>query len=329
MPMNAPSLPPGLALTCSPATVDDAAELSALFNEIAEADDTPERLSEGSMRHELESYFDPPELRTVVVRDDQRVIVAYATVYSRRAEAEEMRAYVNVYVAPSWRDGGLEDPLTDWAIDGAAAALADAPVERRFVCAWLYKKQAESSARFAARGFTPVRHWWEMECPLGHEVVTRPERGFEVVPWDDELDDATRLVHNAAFADHWGSTPMDASTWTKQLGGNPNFRPDYSFIALADGEPVGYASGEEYPEDWESAGRSEAWIAGLGVAREWRKRGVATALLARSMEAMRNSGIEMAMIGVDSDSPSGAQHLYRGVGFITKIKGITWQLEVD
>lgn len=327
--MNTPPLLPDLGLTYSPAVLDDAAELSALFNAIAEADGTPERLSERSMRHELESYYDPPEERTLVVRDPDKTIVSYATVYSRRADAEELRAYVNVHVAPTWRDRGLEDPITDWAIGAATESLEDAPVERRFVCAWLYKKQEAASARFAARGFVPIRHWWEMERPLNSPIKSQPEDGFTLVPWGDEHDEATRLVHNNAFADHWGSAPMDEDAWKKQLLDNPSFIRKRSVVAIGDGDVVGYATVEEYPEDWEAAGHREAWVGTLGVQREWRKRGIATALLTRTMLAMRDDDIEVAKIGVDSDSPSGAQHLYQSVGFVTKVTGITWQLELD
>ena len=327
--MNLPSLPSGLNLTCSRAKVADAAELSVLFNAIADADDTPERLSETSMQHELESYFDPLEGRTVVARDDEGRIVAYATVYSRLAEADEMRAYINVYVGPKWRGYDLEDSLIDWGIAVGTAVLEVAAAERRFVCGWLYKKQEKIAARFAARGFTPIRHWWEMECLLNRPMPSRQNQEFEVVPWEAEYDEPARRVYNAAFADHWGSTPMDEQQWQKQVIASPGFRRDYSFVAFGAGELVGYSACEEYPEDWDAAGRSEAWIGGLGVLREWRKTGIATALLTRSMAAMQAAEIEAAMIGVDSASPSGAQHLYADVGFVTKITGTTWQLEVD
>ncbi len=325
--MNATPFPGGV--TCSPANVGDADELSRLFNDIAEADDTPERLSPSSMEHELSSYFDPLEERTLVVRNHDDRIVGYATAYSRRAEADEMRAYVNVYIAPGSRHQGIDDPMTEWAIEAGTAALRNVEAERRFVCAWLYKKQEEASARFADRGFTPVRHWWDMERPLADAIPDRPEKGFLVEQWTEEHDEPARLVYNAAFADHWGSTPMDESSWREQVIASPNFKRELSYVATDGAQLLGYSACEEYPEDWEAAGRREAWIAGLGVVRSWRKRGIATALMTRSMRAMRDAGTDTAMIGVDSDSPSGAQHLYQSLGFTTKTTGVTWQLEID
>ena len=118
---------------------------------------------------------------------------------------------------------------------------------------------------------------------------------------------------------------MDEADWQKRMLESPGFRQDLSFVARHDDEIVGYAYNEVYEEDWEAAGRSEAWISGLGVLREWRKKGIASALLAASMNAMREAELDAAMIGVDSSSPSGAHHLYQAVGFSTTSTGTTWQ----
>ena len=43
----------------------------------------------------------------------------------------------------------------------------------------------------------------------------RPSCHIRIVPWSDELDEAVRLAHNEAFADHWGSEPRTAQEWTQ------------------------------------------------------------------------------------------------------------------
>jgi ribosomal protein S18 acetylase RimI-like enzyme len=166
-----------------------------------------------------------------------------------------------------------------------------------------------------------------MERLLGEEIDSPQEDGFTILPWSDEHSAPVRLVCNTAFADHWGFTPMTEDAWQKQSIDSPGFRQDLSFVALADGELVGYSYNSIHEEDWEAAGRSEAWIAGLGVLQDWRKKGIASALLGRSMETMKTAGLEAAMIGVDSASPSGAQNLYQAVGFHTKFTATTWQRE--
>lgn len=327
--MKTPNTPLGLEVSWAPALLSDASELSALFNSVGEFEDLPERLSPESMVHELEAYYDPLDERTMVVRDGDGAIVGYATAFVRPTDSTEKRAYVNVLVAPGIRDRGLEDSLLDWAVAVGSKLLNDTDGDRKYLCGWFYKKQEKLAQRFAARGFDAVRHWWEMERVLDRGILDAAESGFAVVPWQEDHSEPARHVYNEAFADHWGSAPMDSETWFKLVVANPNFRRDLSLVALADGEVVGYSANETYPEDWEAAGRSEGWIGGLGVVRGWRKRGIATALLARSMAAMKADGLDVAMIGVDAASPTGAQALYQSVGFATRITGTTWQLDLS
>jgi GNAT superfamily N-acetyltransferase len=324
--MDAPQTPPQLGITWRPIGISDAARVSELFNAAAEFDDTPERISPETMAHDLTAW-EPLDRRSIVGEMDGETI-AYGGVYFREADSEELRVYVSSYLHPEHRHRAIEEPLVDWTIATGEEVLAETTATKRYVCAWLYKKLANRARMYEQRGFFAVRHWWEMERLLSTEVAVSPEDGFSVVPWVDTHSIPVRMVHNAAFVDHWGSVPMDEDAWRKRMLQSPGFRPDLSFVAVADGELIGYAYNEVYEEDWESAGRSEAWIGALGVLRDWRKKGVATALLSKSMQAMRRSELDAAMIGVDSSSPSRAQHLYRSVGFRTTITGTTWQREL-
>ena len=210
--MRTPTTPAGLDTSWSPATPADAAGLSELFNAIGEHDATPERLSAESMLHELEAYFPPIEERTVVGRNGEGVVVAYGTVFHRPTEAAEHRAYLNVHVGPESRDVGLEESITDWAIATAEHVLLAQQADERYVCSWFYNKQEDTARRYADRGFEAVRHWWEMERYLADEIASVPEDGFAVVPWEADHSEPARLVYNEAFADHWGSAPMDSPT---------------------------------------------------------------------------------------------------------------------
>lgn len=325
--MNTPQTSAELGVSWRPVEISDAARLSELFNAVAEVDDTPERISPKTMAHDLTAW-EPLEARSIVAETATGTIAGYGGVHFWEADTEELRVYVSSYVHPEHRHRGIEEPLVDWTVAAGERVLAETKATKRYVCTWLYKKLEDRAMMYERRGFTAVRHWWEMERPLAEDVPVAPEEGFSVVPWEDAHSIPVRSVHNAAFVDHWGSVPMNEDTWRKRMLESPSFRRDLSFVAAADGKLIGYAFNEVYEEDWEAAGRSEAWIVALGVFRDWRKKGVATALLSRSMQAMQRAGLEAAMIGVDSSSPSGAQHLYQAVGFRTTITGTTWQREV-
>ena len=146
------------------------------------------------------------------------------------------------------------------------------------------------------------------------ESRSTPADGFQLVPWETVDSESIRDAHNEAFADHWGSTPIPRESW-EHMGEASDLRPDLSFVAVADGEVLGYARNAVVPDDWELLGRKEGWVEQLGVRRAWRKRGVASALLGNSMRAFLEDGLDHAALAVDTDNPTGAYGLYRRLGF--------------
>ena len=69
-------------------------------------------------------------------------------------------------------------------------------------------------------------------------------------------------------------------------------------------------------DDWAAAGYTSSYIDLVGVAREYRGRGVAATLLAAVVSASARAGLERAVLDVDSDNPTGALGLYKRLGFV-------------
>ena len=71
-----------------------------------------------------------------------------------------------------------------------------------------------------------------------------------------------------------------------------------------------------YPQDWERL-PPEAWINTVGTRRDWRGKGVARWLMndVHQRIADADSGFVRAILGVDSENPTGALGLYRGLGY--------------
>jgi len=53
----------------------------------------------------------------------------------------------------------------------------------------------------------------------------------------------------------------------------------------------------------------------ISTHREWRNQGIAGALLARSLQVLKDRGMTEAMLGVDTNNPGGAFQLYTKLGF--------------
>jgi ribosomal protein S18 acetylase RimI-like enzyme len=89
---------------------------------------------------------------------------------------------------------------------------------------------------------------------------------------------------------------------------------------LAGDEVVGFLTSEVNEDDWEGQGYSSGYIPLVGVLRQWRRRGIAPALLARAFAAFRAEGLERAVLDVDSENPTGALGLYTGMGFLPETR---------
>jgi len=62
----------------------------------------------------------------------------------------------------------------------------------------------------------------------------------------------------------------------------------------------------------------------VGTLREWRGRGLATALMVRVMRLMRDAGMQDAKLDVDTENQTGAMGLYERLGFRPEHRSIRW-----
>ena len=125
----------------------------------------------------------------------------------------------------------------------------------------------------------------------------------------------TRLAHTEAFADHWGSTPTDPERWKHWYTGAQSFRPAVSLLLLDGGEVAAYLLSYFWAADAEATGVREAWVGQLGTRPAWRRRGLASLLLATALHGFRDAGYQQAGLDVDSANSTGALGLYERLGF--------------
>jgi ribosomal protein S18 acetylase RimI-like enzyme len=65
----------------------------------------------------------------------------------------------------------------------------------------------------------------------------------------------------------------------------------------------------------EDLGRRRAWTEDISTRREWRGKGVASALIAASLRQLAGLGFDEAALGVDLDNPTGALGVYQRMGY--------------
>ena len=173
-------------------------------------------------------------------------------------------------------------------------------------------------------GFEVVRSSLTMEIDL-ETPTERPvwPSGLTSRPFRPGEERAVYDAYVEAFADHWGFIPESFADWcTWNLGPNR----DTSLWRVVDAGAEIAALCVNVPSRGDD--RTLGWVALLAVRREWRRRGLARALLLESFGLFRSIGRRRAALGVDSENTTGALALYEGVGMRATSRSDTWERAV-
>lgn len=301
-----------------PMGLDDAAHLAAVRNAAEEADGLGEFYDAEDCEEELADPERDLARDTLIVFDGDRP-VATQVLYVLGE-----RLHVAAEVVPSHRGRGIGTSLLAVALaEGARRGLrTEVRVPER-------KEDSVALARDA--GMVPLRWWSELRRDLAEPIAPAPLPGglelhalgpaFDAGRWDERL----RTAHNAAFADHFGSSPVSADGWAHNRTGSRHFRGDCSVAATtADGAVAGYVLAYEYEADTVATGVRDLYIATVGTLREWRGRGVAGALLAHVLGAAAALGFQRSSLSVDTQNPTGALGVYDRAGFALHRRDVTY-----
>ena len=74
---------------------------------------------------------------------------------------------------------------------------------------------------------------------------------------------------------------------------------------------------------------ASAFTESICVRRRWRKKGVASALIARCLHALRDAGYHEASLGVDADNISGALRIYEKMGYRVQQRYVRYEKGFD
>jgi mycothiol synthase len=237
------------------------------------------------------------EKDAVVVVEGER-IVAYA--------AFIRNDYVDVYVHPEYRSRGIGKWLLEWSERRGVERAA--PGEEVRLGQVLTSNPDGAAKLLEERGYEPVRTYWRMSMPLD-EAPPPPAwpEGVIVRTFDEERDSRSvyALVQDA-FGDNERHTAESFEEWQAFMIDREAFEPGLWFMAEAKGEIVGCVLCPNYED--------EGWIRQLAVSRDWRRRGLGTALLRQAMSELRRRGRREIALVVDSWNRTGAKELYERAG---------------
>ena len=305
-------------------TTADIPALHQLMAEILAADREPYAVP----IEEVEELFDHPDIDPAddlrVVEDASGDLIGWAEVVHSPSGERLERARLAGGVHPEHRRRGIGRELLAWQTRRATELVADVSPHLSAVAMLGAYEWQEANLRLVERaGYRPSRWFDELHRSLDDLPSLLAPPGITIRSWGPDDSEPARLVGNAAFADHWGSTPRTSETWSADLSAHGR-RLDLSFVAEESGEVVGYSLNAYYPDDVAVTGRHDGWIDSLGTLRSHRRRGIASALVVASLHAFAGAGLEGAMLGVDSDNPSGAYGIYERLGFRRQHRNIVF-----
>ncbi|WP_036564372.1 GNAT family N-acetyltransferase [Nocardioides halotolerans] len=273
--------------------------------------------------------------QNVVVRDGAGVVRAWGSVHDR-ASGRMLFTHVVERGLVEQVGRACSDVLVEWAVGQAREVGAARGLEVQQIDTGAYADDERQHRWLAASGFTKVRTWWQMTRPVTPDEVglvedpARWERDGVVVrrvecerDGGEPIEADLRAVHDvleAAFTDHFNSKPETFDEFLFRLRLDPGHRWDHWWLAEVDGEPAGALVGTE--------SGSGSYVAYIGVVELARGRGVAKGLLRTVIADAAARGRDNVGLEVDADSPTGADRLYRGMGWETSYVTESWHRDV-
>ena len=138
--------------------------------------------------------------------------------------------------------------------------------------------------------------------------------GVELRPFSDEHLRTIWEADVAAFAGSFGAAAPTEQLWL-EFRDDPLSDPSLWTVAWCGDQVVGQVRSYINHEENRSRQRLRGYTEHISTHIDWRRRGLASALLAGSLRAVRDRGMTQAALGVDTDNPANALAIYQRLGF--------------
>lgn len=274
--------------------------------------------------------FDLEESSLGILDPDERLV---ATVTVRDHRNPPVNPWLGLSILPDQLQTQVPAAIVAWGIQRAHQAIDRCPPNARVVLgAGCLDANAAKKRTFVAAGMTQTRHFLRMRIDMDAPPPP-PEwpEGFGVRTYrhPDELE-ALAVADREGFRDHYGFVEQDFDSmirdWQYWLSTDKKFDPTLFFLAIeqATGEIAGISLCRIEQEDDPSV----AYVDSLAVLRQYRKRGLALALLHHTFAEFYRRGRQAVALHVDAQSLTGAVRLYEKAGMHTDEIYTEFELEL-
>jgi len=249
-------------------------------------------------------------------------VVGYARVWWELEGSGTWVGFQFGNVLPEWRRKGIGSRLLCFNEDRLAhiaQQLKDGqeiPMDTACILDnYLQKTEVDRTRLIESHGYQPVRYTYEMVRPDLENVPELPlPAGVEVRLVEIKHIRQVWEASNDAFRDHWGYIPEPWEEYERVMD-DPDFDPSLWRVAWQDNQVAGMVLSFIDKDQNEMYGWKRGYTENICVRRPWRRLGLAKALIALSLIALKERGMTEAALGVDTQNTSGALHLYESMGY--------------
>lgn len=252
------------------------------------------------------------EGRDILIAEAGGGVVGHVAVFTWKELAGSRILFHAGRVTPAWRHHGIGTGMLHWAqgrLDETSGDTGEDTITRTTGVS------AATTEFMTKNGYQVTEHEAILVRPNLDDIPDVPlPDGIEVRPVD-EAD--LRMIYEAEvehFKDHWGASEEESGWWESFQSDSHR---DMSMWQVAfDGDRVvGIVRPHIQAEENEQMGRKRGYTEEISTNRDWRGRGVATALIARALAVQRDHGLEETALSVHVENPHGAYRLYESMGF--------------
>jgi ribosomal protein S18 acetylase RimI-like enzyme len=304
---------------------DDLAGMNEVANAVRFADGEQWVSSLDQFREYYEHLPNCDPATDIVVAEREGRLVGYGRTAWRDTAGEERRYEQTTFARPEEGAELLNSLMEAMELRSRDIAAAH-PASPKAFYAESTDKATTRLQLLATRGYQPVRYFFSMVRPNVNELPDAPlPAGLEV---REVQPDQLRAIFDAEYecmSDGWEYTVPTEEDFEYFV--NDPVQGDYTLWRVAwDGDQVaGFVRGYINELENETYRRKRGWVENINTRRPWRRRGLARALIGQTISALRERGMTEAALGVDSENPSGALHLYESCGFAAVSREATYR----
>jgi len=235
-------------------------------------------------------------------------------------------------LTPTWRGKGIRRAMLHHCERRNREIAADQNVDcAQKLEAWASDTETDWRGLLEEAGYQGIRFGFQMirehldglpDLPLPDGLIVR-----EITAADyREVWSAAR----EAFRDHWGFSEEEwndeaLESWME----SDIWQPHLWQVAWDGDEVAGMVLNFIDAKENEKFHRKRGYTETICVRRPWRRRGLARALIARSIQVHKEQGMTETALGVDAENPNAALQLYESMGYKTTKRFTTYRKPID